>query len=79
MAMSNNLAEQPLPTCLKNGIDPLLLRLRAVFGDGGRADIAPELAAARAKRWENAYIRDAYIRDASCNGGTDGVAKEVAR
>jgi hypothetical protein len=49
MAVSNNIAEPPPPSCLVNGIDPLLLRLQVVFGDNGRPDIAREIVIAERK------------------------------
>jgi hypothetical protein len=42
--------EAPPLTVYRNGIDPLLVRLRAVHGNGGRPDLAPEIAAA-ARVW----------------------------
>jgi hypothetical protein len=35
--------EQPLSVLNRDGIDPLLVRLRAVHSEAGRPDIAPEL------------------------------------
>jgi hypothetical protein len=48
MAMPNDglPAEHPL-SCLKNDIDLLLLRLRAVFGEDGRPDIALDVRSVR--------------------------------
>jgi hypothetical protein len=46
--------EQPLSCLNRHGIDPLLLRLRAVFGEAGRPDIASEIARAAARRVEAA-------------------------
>jgi hypothetical protein len=64
MAMPREtIIEQPVSVLDRYGIDRLLAALIAKHGEA-RADIAPELAAARAKRWENAYIKEA-----SCNEG----------
>jgi hypothetical protein len=40
----------PHLTVLSDGVDRLLAKLRAVFGEAGRSDIAPELAAALDRR-----------------------------